>query len=1095
MLKRLSASIFTMSFGFSVLCIAQDNAAAEVVVLDRTLDAPQRGAEDDPRLLEYRTNIWYESTFWSGPDWTRVGRNWHHPGQNTPSVRRFTAPRDGKVKITGRVAKLHLKGDGTRAIIRHNDRELWQAEIAGDDAEGVGHNLTLDVAKGDSIRFVVHKLGAITADTTAWDPAISYPDETFQASTAFGKHRQGFGGWWYEMEGDVPPPADAPTVHTLTQDLSLIEYPVAGDRSTELSSQQALPLVVVFNRRANQGLLVAVDTQRQWSLETSVDSNGRLRVVWKVDAPQGPSPLVWSETFSGSPVTGFAIADEAMAAGRLDWLDRHVDRQFGPDRLPLALWAIIQDDWRRQDANDDTVDSFSTAALSQLAKARAVLDVLQSAAGVDSLDEHRRQLDRLREEASRQYTEPAEARSLWLQVRLLKRRIVMANPLIEFGPMLIAKRVPPSWSHMVAQYYGWRQRPGGGLYVLENPGYSLAVRDVVAGQLPPGSFLEPRLSYDARRILFSYVACGSDPVGPDGLPVNEQGGGDRYFDVYEINVDGSGLRRLTSGPYDDLMATYLPDGGIVFCSTRRRSYSRCFGPEYSLRWDAYTLHRMDADGGNIEILSLNDVNEWFPAVSNTGHLLFARWDYIDRDAVTHQNLWAVRPDGTNPVAVWGNATPKPHCTFQAKPIPDSSKIVFTASAHHSITGGPICLLDPTVDANSLDAISRVTPLPFPEAEGTIDEWYESPWPLSEDYFLAAYSADQLRFQGVHVRDPNPDNSLGIYLIDTAGNSELLYRDPAISSMNPTPLVPRRRPPVIGSTLADNAEPAGEMIVTDVYEGLGDVHRGTIKQLRVVQVFPKTTPLVNQPRIGLAGEENGRAILGTVPVEADGSARFLVPAHKPVLFQLLDADGLAYQTMRSSTYVQPGERTSCTGCHEHRMSTPSAAARMPMALERPPSTIEPGELGGRPFSFVEVVQPVLDRHCVSCHDGEKTPIGIDLTGTPHDGFTKSYWSLCRPTADEWRRRKDHPELSALDLVPRFWQRNQIQATPPGGQYGARGSRLMKLLLEGHEDVELAAAEIRRLAAWIDLNAIFYGVYDPEAQARQLAGHRVPMPEIE
>ena len=153
---------------------------------------------------------------------------------------------------------------------------------------------------------------------------------------------------------------------------------------------------------------------------------------------------------------------------------------------------------------------------------------------------------------------------------------------------------------------------------------------------------------------------------------------------------------------------------------------------------------MNADGGDLRILSHNDVSEWFPSMASTGELLFARWDYIDRDAVTHQNLWSVRPDGTNPAAVWGNATPKPHCTFQAKPIPGSHQIAFIASAHHSLTAGPLCVLDPAVDPNSLAAVTRITPGPFPESESDqIPEYYNSPWPLSENLFLVAYSRDRL----------------------------------------------------------------------------------------------------------------------------------------------------------------------------------------------------------------------------------------------------------------------------------------------------------------------------------------------------------------
>jgi hypothetical protein len=285
-----------------------------------------------------------------------------------------------------------------------------------------------------------------------------------------------------------------------------------------------------------------------------------------------------------------------------------------------------------------------------------------------------------------------------------------------------------------------------------------------------------------------------------------------------------------------------------------------------------------------------------------------------------------------------------------------------------------------------------------------------------------------------------------------------------------------------------------MVVTDVYAGLGDVSRGSIKQIRVVQLFPKTTWLANQPRIGFAGEENARAILGAVPVEADGSARFLVPAGKPLFFQALDEDGFAYQTMRSLTYAQPGERIACAGCHEHRQTAPVGGA--PMALQRSASKIEPGELGGRPFSFVEVVQPVLDAHCVRCHGGEKTDGDVDLTATPHQGFTQSYWSLCKGPLD-WRTFQTDPQAAQSELVPRFAQRNQVQVTPPGGHIGARGSRLMKLIGRNgeHYDVKLSPAERRALAAWIDLNAIFYGTYDPQEQARQLRGERIAMPEIQ
>jgi len=161
-------------------------------------------------LLTYRDAEWYGSTFWTGPDWTRVGKDWHHPGENTPSVRRFTAPRDGRLTVTGRVFKLHLDGDGIRASIRHNEREVWQAEIDGKDDQGVEPKLALDVKQGDALRFIVHKRGNIVCDTTGWDPVVAYADgQRFQASASFAAKKQGEGGWFYEMLGPGAPPPPA----------------------------------------------------------------------------------------------------------------------------------------------------------------------------------------------------------------------------------------------------------------------------------------------------------------------------------------------------------------------------------------------------------------------------------------------------------------------------------------------------------------------------------------------------------------------------------------------------------------------------------------------------------------------------------------------------------------------------------------------------------------------------------------------------------------------------------------------------------------------------------------------------------------------
>ena len=1049
----------------------------------------------------------------------RIGLGWagtgNIPGATTASVRCFVAPHDGQVRITGRVYKLHLDGDGVRASIRHGTQEIWQTELDGRDARGIEPNLTLTLQRGDRLRFIIQRRGDIFCDTTGWDPRVTYADgTTLCASKAFGS-TAGHEGWHYEMLKDSEPPATPPTLHGFRSDFTLLEKSFNQPLRYVARADEALPVFLIDDAASDSGFAVYLNTRASWRCRWERTSEKRLTLQVEANAAGGPVSLAPGERLQ-LPEVALAIVEGPWLAN-LSRLSRLCEPDAGElrfgafsDTLSAAyrrataelqrapdpdLLVLAQAEWHREDQLDETSDSYAAAVAHQLTRAGELLQDLKAGRPAGFLAEQSRRLDRLKSESRSHPMSLREWRSCYLQTRLLKREIALCNPLLDFEQLVFCKRLPPSYSHLVAQYFGWRQRPGGGLYVLEDPGYSLCTRDIVGSQLPPGSFLEPRLSWDGERLVFSFVACPSTPLDSTALPVNEEGADQGYFHLYEVNVDGSSLRQLTRGPYDDLMPTYLPDDGIVFCSTRRRGYSRCFGPNFSRRWHSYTLHRMDADGGNLRMLSANDVSEWFPSVTPSGQILFARWDYIDRDAVTHQNLWAMRPDGSNPMAVWGNASPAPHCVFQAKPVPGSNKIAFIASAHHALTAGPICLLDPAIDSNGLEAITRLTPGPLPEAEaGPVSEYYEAPWPLSEQYFLVAYSAERLRFEGEHLRDPNPDNALGLYLLDAAGNRELLYRDADTSSTCPMPLASRLRPPILGPAATDGRPAWGGMVLTDIHQGLGDVPYGHIKKLRIVQVFPKDTWLANEPRVGFAGEENARAILGTVPVESDGSAYFVVPAHKPLLFQALDEDGFAWQTMRSTTYLQPGETTSCIGCHEQRASVPPPGRPVPLALRRAASIIDPGDLGGRPFSFVEVVQPILDRHCVRCHGGEKTEKALDLSSQPHQGFTRSYWALCGQPGD-FDGSKTNSETAATAWVPRFGQRNAIQTTQPGGAYGALGSRLLKLLRDGHEQVKLSDKDLAQLAAWIDLNAVFYGAYTPEAQSKQLAGERIPMPAVQ
>jgi hypothetical protein len=640
---------------------------------------------------------------------------------------------------------------------------------------------------------------------------------------------------------------------------------------------------------------------------------------------------------------------------------------------------------------------------------------------------------------------------------------------------------------MSDQYYGWWSRPGGGIWVIEGFRGEQPTLRCLTADWPDGTFLRPDLSYDGRKVLFAYCryyphVAGMDKMDKEKLPE------DCFFNLYEMNVDGSGVRRVTRGLYDDFDCRYLPNGEIVFLSTRKGqsiqvnkasaaasceavmpdSYVRCGGGN-TRPVAVFTLHAVDADGSNMRAISAFENFEWTPAVARDGRILYARWDYIDRHNGPFMSLWSTNPDGTNPQLVYGNFTVRPQCVFEARPVPGSEKLIFTAAAHHSNMGGSLVLLDRRYGTEELRPLTRLTPeVCFPETEGWPDHFYANPYPLSEEFFLVSWSDRRLP---PHSRmDPddqrNPANAQGIYLYDAFGNLELLYRDPEISSMNPLPLHPRSRPPTLPHTTDWDGAKHGAFLVQDIYEGMGDLERGTIQGLRVIAVPPKVQPHMNNPVLGVSAEDPGKFVLGTAPVEPDGSAHFLVPSGVPVLFQALDAQGMAVRTMRSLTYVQPGQTLACIGCHESREISPPAASA-PLAALRGPSRLAPAPQGSWPLRFDELVQPVLDAKCVRCHK----PGSDDAEAAKFDLTPKvAYHSLI--------------SYAGEDLKKLAFERPRSDV----GDCPARQSKLLALLRndKGHYDVKLSSDDWDRLVTWMDTYAQILGSFsgEQEEQLRRL-----------
>jgi len=674
-------------------------------------------------------------------------------------------------------------------------------------------------------------------------------------------------------------------------------------------------------------------------------------------------------------------------------------------------------------------------------------------------------------------------RDQYLAARALLRKTLLSDPLLDFDDLLFVKRMPGTFSHMSDQYYGWWSRPGGGVFILKQWKSEQPKLVALTDGFGPGSFLKPELSYDGKRILFSYcryhpgVRENTDKTRKKDLPE------DAFYHVFEMNADGTHVRQLTRGHYDDFSARFLPDGQVVFLSTRRGtflqkgncvdatthesalpdSYVRCGGDNWR-PVAVYTLHVMEADGANMRAISPFENFEWDPVVANDGRIVYARWDYVDRDNMPYMSLWSTNPDGTNPQLVYGNHTRLPYGVFEARPVPNSRKFVFTASAHHSISGGSLCLLDADYGNEDAAPLTRLTPeVPFPEVEGWSDTWYATPYPLSEKLFLTAWSAEPLHHEG---QSPNNTNALGLYVYHAGGARELIYRDPNISCSDPIPLRARTQPPRL-SALEVARDDAGEgrFLLLDVYQGLVGVPRGTVKALRVIGVPPKVQPQMNRPNLGLTIDDPGKFILGTAPVEPDGSAHFRAPAGVNIFFQALNERGLCVQTMRTVTYVQAGQTLSCVGCHEHRSAAPDN--RLALAARRTASKLIPGPDGAWPFRFDRLVGRVLEDKCVRCHQpGFEDPRAarLNLTGARAYETLVSYG---KPSLREQVRR-------------RYFEGRSM---PNDGT--ARGSVLLGYLERDALHAPLLSANDReRLVTWLDVYGQRVGSFSDQ-QEQQLA----------
>ncbi|MFO1531106.1 MAG: discoidin domain-containing protein [Kiritimatiellia bacterium] len=530
---------------------------------------------------------------------------------------------------------------------------------------------------------------------------------------------------------------------------------------------------------------------------------------------------------------------------------------------------------------------------------------------------------------------------------------------------------------------------------------------------PGGSVRDPVVDYDAGRILFSY-----------------RKGGTENFLLHEIRPDGTGLRALTSGPYDDFEPCPLPDGGIAFVSSRCRRWVNCWLTQVA------TLHRCDGDGGNIRQLSANLEQDNTPSVMPDGRLIYQRWEYVDRSQVDYHHLWTMNPDGTAQQVYFGNMHPG-GVFIDARPMPGSEDVLMIDSPGHGANEhvGNVALVTGSRGPDDLSAKRHV-----PGAGNCHD-----PFPVTPFSFLVA-------------RDRQ------ILVMNTQGDAAEIYRVPddlaaqGVRVHEPRPLAARPREPVIPSRVVPGRV-NGRLLLDNVNTGrnMGGVAPGTVKRLLVMESLPKPINYTGgMDPLTYGGSFTLERILGTVPVEPDGSANFEVPANRALFRIAQDGEGRSVKRMQSFLTVMPGETLSCVGCHEQRSSAPVISPAVRKAFTREPSRIEPVPDVPDVFDYARDIQPVLDRLCVSCHNPDKREAGVLLTGDRGPFYSHSYVTL---------------------TVRKLFVdgRNQPRSNYAPYSIGAAASPLMKLLDGSHFDARATELEKRMIGFWIEAGAPYPGTY--------------------
>lgn len=628
----------------------------------------------------------------------------------------------------------------------------------------------------------------------------------------------------------------------------------------------------------------------------------------------------------------------------------------------------------------------------------------------------------------------------------LKREILLANPALDIDKIIVGRyKIGTTAREVNPRALGTQNNNWSNQTSTSRGGFDAEIAELsnLRGEIQSRTIFKPangssvpdlKLHWDGEHIMFSMVDT------------------DKRWQVFEVKTDGSGLRKMIETPEKDLEffdATYLPSGKIIAISNIGYNGVPCVNGNDEVG----NMCLYDPKDGSLRRLTFDQDANWSPTVLYNGRIMYTRWEYTDLTHYFSRIVMHMNPDGTEQKSLYGSGSYFPNSIFDAKPLPgQTSKFVGIISGHHGVArSGRLMLFDPSKNRKAEKGMLQEIPFRDRKIEPIVKDrlvdgvWpqFIKPYPLTDKYFLVTAKLSE-------------KSLWGIYLVDVFDNLTLIAEFEGEGLICPIPVKKTEVPPVIADKIVPDSKEA-TVFIQDIYEGEGlqGVPRGTVKAFRVMayEYAYNKTPSDHWAQ-GVQSGWDIKRLLGIVPVEEDGSAIFKIPANTPISLQPLDAEGRAVQWMRSWLTGMPGETVSCVGCHEDQN-------QLPIPKRVIASTITPHEIvkpagGQRSFTFELEMQPILDRACVSCHDGSNSL--ADFRGGRIDefsGFGMSYLNL-------------HP------YVYRQGPEAEVEVLNPY-EYHASVSPLVKLLKTGHHGVELTDKEWRTLYNWIDFNAPYHGKF--------------------